>query len=58
MSSKTSPITVRVADDMLKAKLQCLASSHGRSLSREAELILTLYVQSYEKKYGTIKLDE
>jgi len=58
MSSKTSPITVRVADDTLKAKLQCLAIDHGRSLSKEAELILKLYVQRYEEKYGEIELDK
>lgn len=58
MSSKLSPITVRVADDMLKAKLQCLASDHGRSLSKEIEQVLKRYVQNYEQKYGEIKLDE
>jgi len=58
MSSKTSPITVRVADEMLKAKLQCLAIYHGRSLSKEAELILKLYVQRYEQKHGEIELDK
>jgi plasmid stability protein len=58
MSSNLTPITVRTDDDILKAKLQCLARSHGRSLSKEAEQILRRYVQYYEKKHGEIKLKE
>jgi plasmid stability protein len=57
MSSKLSPITVRTEDDILKAKLQCLARTHGRSLSKEAEQILKRYVKYYEEKYGEIILD-
>lgn len=57
MSSKLTPITVRIADDTLKAKLQCLAIDHGRSLSKEAELILKRYVQSYEQKHGEIEIE-
>lgn len=56
MSSKLTPITVRTNDDILKAKLQRLARSHGRSLSKEAEQILRRFVQCYEQKYGEIKL--
>ena len=58
MSSKLTPITVRIADDMLKTKLQCLARYHGRSLSKEAEQILKRYVLTYEQKYGEIDLDK
>ena len=57
MSSTKTPITVRTADDILKRKLQRLASIRGRSLSKEAELILIRYVESYEKTYGKIELD-
>jgi len=57
MASELPHITVR-ASAMLKLKLQCLAHNHGRSLSKEAELILKQYVQSYEKKYGEIILDK
>lgn len=57
MASKLPHITVR-ATVILKAKLQCLAYNHGRSLSKESELILERYIEIYEKKYGTIKLDE
>ena len=57
MSSTKTPITVRTADDILKRKLQRLASIRGRSLSKEAELILIRYIESYEKTYGKIELD-
>ncbi|GMB01047.1 TraY domain-containing protein [Pelosinus sp. IPA-1] len=58
MSSKLPPITVRIKDDILRAKLQYLADNHDRSLSKEVGLIVKRYVDAYEEKYGTIKLDE
>ncbi|GMB00404.1 hypothetical protein [Pelosinus sp. IPA-1] len=58
MPSNLSPITVRTADDIFKAKLQRLAQIHGRSVSKEAELILKRYVQNYEEKYGEIEIDK
>lgn len=58
MSSTKTPITVRTKDDILKNKLLHLSDIHGRSLSKECELILKRYVQSYEETYGEIKLNK
>lgn len=57
MSSKSPHITVRT-NIKLKTKMQCLARYHGRSLSKEAELVLKNYIKIYEEKYGTIKPDD
>jgi len=56
--SQSLHITVRTEDDILKAKLQRLARTNGRSLSKEVEQILKRYVQDYEETYGTIKLNK
>ena len=58
MSSKLTPITVRTKDKQFKAKLQRLARMHGRSTSKEAELILKRYVAQYESKHGEIEIKE
>ena len=51
-------ITTRTDDVMLKAKLRKIARKNGRSLSRETEHILKLYVEYYEQKNGEIKIDK
>ncbi len=58
MSSDLIPITARTDDETLKPKLRKLARKHGRSLSREVEFILKLYVDYYEQKKGEIKIDK
>lgn len=58
MSSKLTPITVRIYDDNLKKKLRRIARRNGRSLSKEAEQVLIRYIEIYERKYGKIDISE
>lgn len=58
MPSDMPKITARTDDEKLKPKLQRLARRNGRTLSREVEYILKRYVESYEKRYGEIKIDK
>lgn len=57
MPAKVPPITIRPKDNTLSKKLKYIAAQNYRSLNKEAELILSKYVENYESKYGAIKVD-
>lgn len=58
MPSKIPPITIRPQDDTLSKKLKYIAAKNYRSLNKEAEHVLKRYIESYESRYGEIKIDE
>lgn len=57
MPSDKKGITVRFQDEKYKKKFQRIARKGGRSTSREAEQILTRYVDAYELKHGEVKIE-
>jgi plasmid stability protein len=56
MSSDLPRITVRL-EGTLKKKLRKISRKNGRSVSKEVEQILIKHIESYEKKFGEIKID-
>jgi len=57
MPSALPQFTVRVEADLLK-KFRYVAEYNARSANREAELLMRLHVEKFEKEHGSIIFDD
>lgn len=56
MPSALPQFTVRVDPELLK-KFRYVAEFNARSANREAEMLMRIHVEEFEKKHGIIKFD-
>lgn len=47
----------RIRDPQILKKLDFIATKHNRNRNQEVNNILEEYVETYEKKYGEIKIE-
>lgn len=57
MGKQANPYPLRIDKEILE-KSKFIAKENGRSLNKEIEFILKSNVNSYENKYGEIKLPQ
>lgn len=56
MPSQKPQILVRTSEET-KIKLQKIAENNKRSVSNMAEIIIENYIESYERKNGSVSID-
>ncbi len=56
--NKTKVTGFRIRDPEILKKIDVIAKKHNRNRNQEVNNILEEYVETYERRYGDIKLDE
>lgn len=57
MPSNKPIIAVRTTHEIIE-KMKIISESNGRSISKEAEMLIKDHIRQYEKYNGEIKIDD
>lgn len=57
MPSTEAKFTLRTSNELLQ-KISYIAGGNGRSANKEIEMLLKRYVAQYERKNGTIPIED
>lgn len=57
MPSELPRFTLRITSELLK-KVSYIAEENGRSANREIEMLIKKAISDYEKKHGSIEIEE